>query len=85
MEYNFFILTKNKIVTEKVNSDYNFSQAPFGFVSYRSECSCDCSQELIDDFWNCIHLVLKNNNLNSDDFVRAIRAYDSNNKLYGEL
>lgn len=83
MQYDFYISTTQGIKNSTVNSIYDFSAAPFGFVSYRNICTCECEQLLIDDFWRCVDDVLLANNLSSDDFIRAIRAY-SNDKLYGE-
>ena len=83
MIYEFYILTSNGLVNHSVESSHDFSQAPFGYVSYRAPCSCECSQEVLDDFWNCIDQVLIANKLTPSDFIRAVRAY-SNGKLFGE-
>jgi len=83
MIYDFYIQTTDGIKNATVESLFDFSTAPFGGVPYRHQSSCECSAELILDFWNCIDEVLLINNISSDIFVRAIRAYSSG-KLYGE-
>jgi hypothetical protein len=84
MDYRFFILTTNGIKSADVISEHDFSCAPFGAVPYRIVSSCECSPEVIADFWRCIDDTLLQNNLNSDNFVRAIRA-ESENSVYGEI
>lgn len=83
MQYNFYILTTEGLKNSIVDTTSDFEYAPFGFVSYRQLSSCKCGPNVIEDFWNCVDIVLKNNNLTSTDFVRAVRAY-SDGKLYGE-
>lgn len=83
MIYNFYIQTTDGIKNAEVESSFDFSTAPFGGVPYKQPCSCECSTELITDFWRCVDSVLAHNNITSDIFVRAIRAY-VNGKVYGE-
>jgi len=85
MRYKFYILTSGNIVKSgEVDTDTNFSCAPFGFVPYRSGCSCTCSPEDLESFWDCIDQVLKQNTLTSSDFVRAIKA-ESEGGVIGEV
>jgi hypothetical protein len=84
MIYDFYIQTTDGIKNATVESTFDFSEAPFGAVPYRQQCSCECSAELIFDFWRCIDDILLINNIGSDIFIRAIRAYSSG-KLYGEI
>jgi len=84
MEYKFQILTTEGIKESIVESNSNFSCAPFGFVPYRFVSTCECSQEILDDFWRCIDVVLKNNNLTSENYIRTIRAI-SNEIIFGEI
>ena len=84
MDYKFFILTTDGIKSSSVASEYDFSCAPFGWVPYRVISSCECEQEVIDDFWRCIDIVLEKNNIKSSDFIRAIRA-EVDNQIFGEV
>lgn len=83
MQYTFQILTTEGLKESTVESDLDFSCAPFGYVPYRVISTCECDQTIIDGFWNCIDIVLYDNNLTSENYIRTIRAY-SNGKLYGE-
>ena len=83
MQYDFYIETADGMKNSTVTSNYDFSTAPFGFVLYQERGSCTDSQALLDDFWRCVDDVLFANNLNSSDFIRAVRAY-CDGKLYGE-
>lgn len=83
MQYDFYILTTDGLKNATVTSEIDFDCAPFGHVPYRVISSCDCDPPVIDDFWRCVDNVLESNNLTSDKFIRAVRAY-SNGKLYGE-
>jgi hypothetical protein len=84
MNYEFFILTTDGIVSANVTSEHDFSYAPFGWVPYKAISSCECKQEVIDDFWRCVDIVLNENNVNSSNFIRAIRA-EIDDKIYGEF
>jgi len=84
MIYDFYIQTTDGIKNASVESSFDFSSAPFGVVPYGQVGSCECSADLISDFWRCVDLVLLKHSTNNETFVRAVRAY-SNNKLYGEL
>jgi hypothetical protein len=83
MEYRFQILIKTGIIESLLQSESDFSCAPFGYVPYRVISTCECESQVIDDFWNCVDIVLQNNNATTDDFVRAIRVY-AGNTIYGE-
>lgn len=85
MKYTFQILTNSGIIDSIVESGFDFSYAPFGFVSYRYESTCELTQEIIEDFWNCVDRVLENNNKTHLDYIRAVRAYDDQGRLYGEI
>ncbi len=84
MQYTFYILTNDGLKSGVIQSNTDFSCAPFGFVPYRKPSSCECSPEILDDFWNCIDAVLAQNNLTSIDFIRAVRA-EVDNTIYGEI
>jgi len=84
MQYEFYIQTTQGLKSATIETDSDFSCAPFGFVPYRMISSCTCEPAVIDDFWNCVDQVLAHNNLGEQDYIRAVRAY-SNNHLYGEL
>lgn len=85
MEYKFQILTTEGIKESIVESDSDFSCAPFGYVPYRFISTCDCSQEILDDFWRCIDVVLQNNNLTSENYIRSICAENSFGIKVGEF
>jgi len=78
MKYTFQILTTQGMIQGDVESEIDFNNAPFGYVPYRAICSCECSQEVIDGFWNSVDMVLQQNNLTSSEYVRAIRAITEN-------
>ena len=82
MIYDFYILTTQGVKNATVESQYNFTGAPFGGVPYRSPSTCQLSQVIIDSFWNCVDSVLSQNSLASSDFINAERAY-SDGVLYG--
>ena len=84
MDYKFFILTTDGIKSANTASECDFSCAPFGAVPYRAVSSCDCSPEIIADFWKCIDDTLEKNGLTSDNFIRAIRA-ELGSIVYGEI
>jgi len=84
MQYDFYILTTEGMKNATVTTDSDFDCAPFGYVPYRAVSSCTCEPQVLEDFWTCVDSVLTVNNLTSNDYVRAVRAY-SNSKLYGEL
>lgn len=84
MQYDFYIETTQGIKHTIIQSQYEFSGAPFGFVPYRFTGSCQLDQIIIDDFWRCVDLVLQDHNLSSDHFIRAIKAYSSG-IIYGEI
>lgn len=83
MIYDFYILTTSGMKNATVTTDSDFDCAPFGYVPYRVISTCTCAPKILDDFWDCVDSVLSSNNLTSNDYVRAVRAY-SNGKLYGE-
>jgi hypothetical protein len=83
MEYRFQILIKSGIIESLVQSESDFSCAPFGYVPYRVISTCECEPQVIDDFWNCVDIVLQNNNATTDDYIRAVRAYVGDT-IYGE-
>lgn len=83
MKYIFYIETSNGILIDTVQSSYDFSGAPFGFTSYRGSSTCELPSAVVDDFWDCIDIILIKNNLTPQNFIRAIRAY-CNDVLYGE-
>lgn len=83
MQYEFYILTTEGMKNATVTTDSDFDCAPFGYVPYRMISSCTCAPAILDDFWRCVDNVLEANNMASNQFVRAVRAY-SNGKLYGE-
>lgn len=83
MIYRFQIETTKGLIESIIETDTDFSTSPFGYVPYRGWCSCECSQEVLDDFWNSVDKVLADNNLTSDDFIRAVRAYVGD-RLIGE-
>lgn len=82
MIYDFYILTTQGVKNATVESQYNFNGAPFGGVTYRSPSTCQLPQVIVDSFWNCVDDVLKQNSLESFDFINAERAY-SGGVLYG--
>jgi len=84
MQYTFQVLTTEGIKETLVESVFDFSNAPFGYVPYRFSSSSECSQYTLDEFWNCIDIVLQNNNLTNEDYIRAICAFDHTGKYYGE-
>lgn len=84
MQYNFYIQTTQGLKNATVESESDFSCAPFGYVPYRQISTCECDPEVITNFWDCIDQVLASNNLSTNDFIRAVRAY-SNGILYGEI
>lgn len=84
MQYKFQILTTVGLVESILESNSDFSCAPFGYVPYRKISSCDCDQSIIDDFWNCVDYVLKDHNLTEINYIRAVRAY-TNNNVFGEI
>jgi hypothetical protein len=84
MDYKFFILTTDGVVSANITSECDFSCAPFGYVPYRVVSSCECDPPVIEDFWRCIDEVLSENQLTSMNFIRAIRA-ESENNIYGEI
>jgi hypothetical protein len=79
----FQVLTTGGLKESTVESNLDFSCAPFGYVPYRIISTCDCEQNVIDEFWRCVDIVLHNNNLTSENYIRTVRAY-SDGKLYGE-
>lgn len=83
MIYDFYILTTEGMKNYNVTSDSDFDCAPFGYVPYRVTSTCTCAPAVLNDFWRCVDNVLEANNMNSSQFVRAVRAY-SNGQLYGE-
>jgi len=83
MQYKFQILANGTIIESVVESDSDFSCAPFGYVPYRAISTCDCLSEILEDFWHCVDLVLENNNMTSADYERAIRAY-RDELIFGE-
>jgi hypothetical protein len=83
MQYKFQILTTDGLIESTVDSNLDFSCAPFGYVPYRIISTCECKQNIINDFWRCVDIVLSNNNVTSEKYIRTIRAY-SNGILYGE-
>lgn len=85
MKYNFFILTDQGLKNFIVDSNNDFSCAPFGFVPYRVISTCECDLSVIDDFWRCVDQVLDANNLDSSNYVRAVRAYTEDGVLCGEI
>jgi hypothetical protein len=85
MNYTFYILTTSGIKTGTVDSDINFSAAPFGVVPYRLNGSCDLDEETITKFWDFIDSVLAQNNISSTEFIRAIRAVQPDGTIYGEV
>lgn len=84
MKYNFYILTTTGMKNGFVNSNYDFSNAPFGFVPYRKLSSSTAELAVLEDFWKCVDIVLKENNCNHTHFIRAVRAY-CDDVLYGEM
>lgn len=85
MQYNLYIETTEGLKNATVESTYDFLGAPFGVVPYRINGSCELTQNVIDDFWRCVDLVLDENELTSDHFIRAVRAYGNNGIMYGEI
>jgi hypothetical protein len=85
MQYKFSVLTDQGLKTTTVNSDSDFSCAPFGFVPYRVISSCQCEPAVIEDFWQCVDAVLSAHGLTADNYVRAVRAYQPNGTLCGEF
>lgn len=84
MQYDFYILTTEGMKNAIVTTDSDFDCAPFGYVPYRVVSSCTCEPHVIEEFWRCVDSVLTVNNLTSNEYIRAVRAY-SNGKRYGEL
>lgn len=84
MIYNFYILADTGLINSQVESDVDFSCAPFGFARYRTASTCNCEPAIIDEFWRCIDNVLVSNDKTSNNFIRAVRAIDTNGKVYGE-
>jgi hypothetical protein len=82
MQYYFYVMTTEGLMNGIVDSDSDFTLAPFGFAPYR-DTSSECDSATLDDFWRCVDMILTINNLTSEHYVRAIRAY-SDGKLYGE-
>jgi hypothetical protein len=82
MIYDFYILTTEGMKDAIVESQYDFSETPFGVVPYRERGSCTVDQTVLYSFWDCVDVVLSDHNLSSTDFISAIRAY-SDGKLYG--
>jgi hypothetical protein len=85
MNYTFYILTTSGIKTGTVDSDINFSAAPFGVVPYRLNGSCELNEETVTKFWDVIDLVLTQNHISSTEFIRAIRAVQPDGTIYGEV
>ena len=85
MEYYFKILTTDGVKYGTVISSEDLYDCPFGAVAYRARCSCERTQDIIDEFWRCIDEVLVQNNLTSSEFVRAMNAIVDGITLYGEL
>ena len=83
MIYDFYILSDTGIISAQVNSDSDFSCAPFGFARYRTASTCNCEPSIIQDFWRCVDDVLVYHNKTSNNFIRAIRAIN-NNTIHGE-
>lgn len=84
MQYNLYIETTQGMKNAMVDSPYVFFGAPFGYVPYRKAGSCELDQTIIDDFWRCVDIVLEQNELTADDFIRAVRAFGNSN-MYGEI
>ena len=84
MKYKFKIDTINGVIEHEIESEVDFNCAPFGFVPYRSICTCECNQTTINAFWDIIDVVLQAKNLSTDKFVRAVCAVDENGVIYGE-
>lgn len=85
MDYTFYILTTTGKISGTVTTSTDFECSPFGHVPYRVISTCDCDPHVIDDFWNSIDIVLSQNNMISEQFVRALYATTSDGKHYGEL
>lgn len=84
MQYKFKIETTDGMIEHQIDSNVNFDCAPFGFVPYRSLCTCTCDQNILDAFWDIIDIVLQAKNIPTDKFVRAVCAIDENGVIYGE-
>lgn len=84
MLYTFYILTDSGLVSGIVESNFDFSTAPFGYVPYRMTGTCALGSEVIDDFWRCIDIVLGETGKTSNEFVRAIGAR-SDDRIFGEV
>jgi hypothetical protein len=84
MQYDFYILTTDGMKNATVTTDSDFDCAPFGYVPYRVISTCTCEPHVLEDFWMCVDNVLATHNLTSDNYIRAVRAYN-NGKHYGEL
>ena len=84
MQYDFYILTTDGMKNATVTTDSDFDCAPFGYVPYRVISTCTCEPQVLEDFWMCVDTVLATHNLTSDNYIRAVRAYN-NGKRYGDL
>lgn len=85
MDYNFHVLTLQGQKSAIVTSEHDFICAPFGFVPYRVKSSCECPDEVIQDFWRCVDEVLTHHRLSFKDYIRAVRAYKYDGTLCGEI
>jgi hypothetical protein len=84
MQYTFYVLTDQGMKNATVTSSSDFDCAPFGFVPYRVVSTCECEPQVIAEFWQCVDQVLAANNLTSQNYVRAVRAYTQDGVLCGE-
>jgi len=79
MRYTFHIETTDGVITKEVDSDLDFTDAPFLSNGLYASSSTTCEENVVAAFWQ----IVVDSNIEPQDFITVLRAVDENGNVIG--